>query len=179
MPVPSAHQTQRQQSRARSESTPTVATTPTDKLPKEPLFSPTPSPHDHPRRPSLQQPLPSEQHELRTTESRAMSQKRKSTDCHDAAGRGYEYDMDSSGRADGGNGSELMDEGPSPVFRCSYPIFLCPVLFLLSPFCLRFIYPLPSLRAHLFCFALSRFILFLEDIGINHFFKKILFHGIP
>ena len=141
MPVPSAHQTQRQQSRARSESTPTVTTTPTDKLLIEPLFSPTPSPHDRPRRPSVQQPLPSEQHGLRATESRVMSQKRKSTDCHDAAGRGYEYDVGSGGRVDGGNGGESTDEGPSPIFRCSYPIFLRPVLFLFSTFCHRFIYP--------------------------------------
>lgn len=141
MPVPSAHQTQRQQSRARSESTPTVTTTPTDNPPKELLFSPTPSPHDRPKRPSVQQPLPSEQHELRGTESGTKSQKRKSTDCHDAADRGYEYDMDGSGRADGGNGGELTDEGPSPNPRCSYPIFLRPILFLLSPFYPRFIYP--------------------------------------
>ncbi|RPB01882.1 hypothetical protein L873DRAFT_1674713 [Choiromyces venosus 120613-1] len=120
-PVSSAHQTQRQQSRARSESTPTVVTTPTDKPLKEPLFSPTPSPHDRPRRPSVQQPLPSEQHELRGTESRAKSQKRKSTDYHDAAGRGNEHDMDSSGRVDGGSGGELTDEGPSPVLRYRSP----------------------------------------------------------
>lgn len=56
-------------------------------------------------------------------ESRTMSQKRKSTNCHDAAGRGYEYDVDSGGRVDGGNGGELTDEG-SPIFRCSYPIFI-------------------------------------------------------
>ncbi|KAG0129213.1 hypothetical protein HOY82DRAFT_488401 [Tuber indicum] len=120
-PVSSAHQTQRQQSQARSESTPTVVTTLTDKPLKEPLFSPTPSsPHDRPRKPSVQQPLPSEQRELRGTESGVKSQKRKSTGYHDAAGRGYEYDMDSR-RADGGSGGELTDEGPSPVLRYPSP----------------------------------------------------------
>ncbi|PWW79774.1 hypothetical protein C7212DRAFT_289032 [Tuber magnatum] len=117
--VSSTHQTQRQQNRPRSESTPTAVATPTDKPLKEPLFSPTPSsPHDRLGRPSVQQPLPSE-HELRGTESRAKSQKRKSTDYHDAAGRGFEYDMD-NGKADG-SGGELTDEGPSPDLRYPSP----------------------------------------------------------